>query len=195
MFAPIYITASIPGRGTEIGSIRVLNTALGIQHVFIRNNRILIIIPYNKARALNNHAFYIIRYLPKGLDLSILKYLVYVRPFLDFLAGQLKLVQYQSTKFLFPDPNLRQKHLLSAQATHVLKRLTSTLQTPWTLSLYRQAALTIAKRYISEVVKQINFYNPVEASNPIRIIIAGAGHYPRILIGAYGVDKALPSRL
>jgi hypothetical protein len=52
----------------------------------------LIIIPYNKARALNNYAFYIIQYLPKGLDLSILKYLVYIRPFLNFLAGQLKLV-------------------------------------------------------------------------------------------------------
>jgi len=68
MFAPVHITASIPGRGTEIGSIRVLNTALGIRHVFVRRGRILIIIPYNKARASNNYAFYIVRYLPKGLD-------------------------------------------------------------------------------------------------------------------------------
>jgi hypothetical protein len=195
IFAAFHLTASLPGRGTEIGSIRLLNTKLAIRHFFSREGRILIIISYNKARASNNHAFYIIRYLPPGLDLSVFKYLVYIRPFLNFLANQLNLSQYQTTEFLFPDPNHKKKHLSSPPASNILKRLTRDLATPWTLSLYRQAALAIAKRYISELIKKINFYNPLDASSPIPMIAASAGHHPRTLLGAYAVDKALPSRL
>jgi hypothetical protein len=195
IFAAFHLTASLPGRGTEIGSIRLLNTKLAIRHIFVREGRILIIISYNKSRASNNHAFYIVRYLPPGLDLSVFKYLVYIRPFLNFLANQLNVLQYQSTEFFFPDSNHKKKHLSSTQASNILKRLTQDLVTPWTLSLYRQAALTIAKRYISELIKKINFYNPLNASSPIRMIAASAGHHPRTLLGAYAVDKALPSRL
>jgi len=78
IFAAFHITAGLPGRGTEIGSIRILNTQLAIRHVFIRDGRILIVISYNKARASNHHAFYIVRYIPSGLDTSIFKYLVYI---------------------------------------------------------------------------------------------------------------------
>jgi hypothetical protein len=51
----------------------------------------MIITSYNKARASNNHAFYIVRYLPPGLDTSVFKYLAYIRPFVDFLARRLDL--------------------------------------------------------------------------------------------------------
>jgi hypothetical protein len=84
IFAAFHLAASLPGRGTEIGSIRFCNTKLAIRHIFIREGRILVIISYNKSRASNNHAFYIVRYLPPGLDLSVFKYLVYIRPFSTF---------------------------------------------------------------------------------------------------------------
>lgn len=195
IFAALHITAGLPGRGTETSSIRVLNTQLAIRHVFVREGRILIVLSYNKARASNNYAFYIVRYIPSGLDASMFKYLVYIRPFIDFLAGQLEMPKYQSTEFLFPDPGLTKKHLSSPQASRILQHLTGDLLTPWTLSLYRQAAVTIAKRYIKELIEKIDFYNPLDASDPIRMIATGTGHHPRTLLGAYAVDKALPSRL
>jgi hypothetical protein len=125
----------------------------------------------------------------------VFKYLVYIRPFLNFLANQLRTPQFQSTEFLFPDPNYKKKHLSSLQASKVLKQLTCNLVTPWTLALYRQAALAIAKRHISELIKKVDFYHPLDASNPIKMIAAGAGHHPQMLLGTYAIDKALPSRL
>ncbi|KAH8749833.1 hypothetical protein BGZ57DRAFT_775779 [Hyaloscypha finlandica] len=80
IFAAIHLAAGLPARGTEITSIRLRNTPLAIRHVFIREGRMLLVISYNKSRASNNHAFYIVRYLPQNLAISIFKYLVYIRP-------------------------------------------------------------------------------------------------------------------
>jgi hypothetical protein len=60
---------------------------------------------------------------------------------------------------------------------------------------YRQASLAISKRYISKLVEKRNYYYPTSADDPIRMFAAGAGHHPRMLLTAYAIDKALPSRL
>ncbi|PNP60709.1 hypothetical protein FNYG_14562 [Fusarium nygamai] len=73
-FAAIHFKASLPGRGTEVTSIRYLNSKLSIRNVFFYDGRMIIIISYNKARASNNYAFYIVRYVPADLSLSLLKY-------------------------------------------------------------------------------------------------------------------------
>ncbi len=67
--------------------------------------------------------------------------------------------------------------------------------TLWTLTLYRQAALVIGKRHISEPIKKVNFYYPLVASIPIKMIVAGAGYHPQTLLSTYTIDKSLPSRL
>lgn len=48
------------------------------------------IIGYNKARATNTYAFYVVRYLPREIRLSVVIMFIYNRPFLDFLANQLR---------------------------------------------------------------------------------------------------------
>ncbi|KAH8656364.1 hypothetical protein BGZ61DRAFT_303252, partial [Ilyonectria robusta] len=65
---------------SEITSIRYINTKLAIRNVFFHGGQMIIIISYNKARASNNYAFYIVRYLPPSLSLSFLKYLAIIRP-------------------------------------------------------------------------------------------------------------------
>ncbi|KAJ0133643.1 scyllo-inositol 2-dehydrogenase (NADP(+)) IolU [Fusarium oxysporum f. sp. albedinis] len=107
----------------------------------------------------------------------------------------MKMPHYKCNEFLFQDPSGRQKHLSSVQASGILKHLTRDLVTPWTLSFYRQATLAIAKRYISKLVEKKNYYYPANADDPIRMFAAGAGHHPRMLLTAYAIDKALPSRL
>ncbi|KAH8648120.1 hypothetical protein BGZ61DRAFT_469785, partial [Ilyonectria robusta] len=110
-FSASHVTAGLPGRGTETTSIRFRNTKLAIRNVFIREGRVIVIISYNKARALNNHVFYVVCYLPDDLDSSIFLYLAYIRLFLDFLANQLELLQYYSNEFLFPDPKYKKRSL------------------------------------------------------------------------------------
>ena len=194
-FAALQLAGGLPGRGTEVTSIRYLNTKLAIRNVFFYGGQMIVVISYNKARASNNYAFYIVRYLPPDLSLSLLKYLAIVRPAMNFLANQLKLSHYASNEFFFQDPCGKKRHLSSVQASCILKNLTRDLVTPWTLSLYRQAALAIAKRYLSKLVEKTNHYYPSDATNPIRMFAAGAGHHPRMLLTAYAIDKALPARL
>ena len=63
------------------------------------------------------------------------------------------------------------------------------------LALYRQASLAIAKRYISKLVEQINFYEPSSASDPTSIIAMGAGHSTRMLLTTYAIDCSYPTQL
>ncbi|OAA37048.1 telomere-associated recQ-like helicase [Metarhizium rileyi] len=176
-------------------TIRLRNTKLAIRNLSIRQGRAIIVISYTKARSSNNHAFYIIRYLPDDLGLSVVVYLTYIRPFLDFLANQLGLPHYHSNEFLFLDPKRKERHLSTTQATESLRDLTPTLQTPWTISLYRQASIAIVKRHISELIKGRNFYYPSDANTSVGMIAAGVGHRPRMLLTAYAIDTALPTRL
>lgn len=194
-FAAIHFRASLPGRGTEVTSIRYLNSKLSIRNLFFYDGRMIIIISYNKARASNNYAFHIVRYIPVDLSLSLLKYLAIVRPVWEFLAKMMRSARHDSREFFFLDPNGRRKHLSSDQALDILRSRTRDLATPWTLSLYRQAALAIAKRHLSKLVEKINFYYPTSAADPIRMFAAGAGHHPRMLLTAYAIDRALPERL
>ncbi|QKD56923.2 uncharacterized protein FOBCDRAFT_140860 [Fusarium oxysporum Fo47] len=190
-FAAIHFRASLPGRGTEVTSIRYLNSKLSIRNVFFYDGRMIIIISYNKARASNNYAFYIVRYVPVDLSLSLLKYLAIVRPVWEFLARKMHTIRHDSNEFFFLDPNGRRKHLSSEQASGILRSRTRDLVTLWTLSLYRQAALAIAKRYLAKLVDKSNFYYPSSAGDPMRVFAAGAGHHPRMLLTTYAIDRAL----
>ncbi|EXK26017.1 hypothetical protein FOMG_17378 [Fusarium oxysporum f. sp. melonis 26406] len=162
-FAAIHFRASLPGRGTEVTSIRYLNSKLSIRNVFFYDGRMIIIISYNKARASNNYVFYIVRYVPIDLSLSLLKYLAIIRPVWEFLAETMRSARHDSKEFFFLDPHGRKKHLSSDQASDILRSRTQDLITPWTLSLYRQAALAIAKRYLAKLVEKSNFYYPSSA--------------------------------
>jgi len=63
------------------------------------------------------------------------------------------------------------------------------------LSLYRQSALAIAKRYIKELVQKSDFYRPKANTDPVTMIAAGVGHHTRTLLTEYAIDTALPARL
>ncbi|EXA31287.1 hypothetical protein FOVG_17411 [Fusarium oxysporum f. sp. pisi HDV247] len=59
-FAALQLSGGLPGRGSEVTSIRCLNTELSIRNVFFYGGRMIIVISYNKARASNNYSFYIV---------------------------------------------------------------------------------------------------------------------------------------
>jgi hypothetical protein len=99
IFAAIHLTAGLPARGPEITSVKVCNTAQVMRSLVFREGRLLLVIEYNKARASNYHAFYIVRYLPPKLAELVYLYLVYVRPFTTFLAGQLASLTYMRPSF------------------------------------------------------------------------------------------------
>ena len=129
-FIATHSTTGLPGKGSEIGSVKLHNTKMAVRNVFIREGRLMLVISYNKARASNNHAFYIMRYFRADLAAAIFTWIAYIQPLADFLAAQLQLPQYHSSEFLFPDPSHKKRHLSSLQASNALKRFTTDLQTP-----------------------------------------------------------------
>ena len=60
----IHFTGGMPGRGTEIGTIRWCNTRTAMRSVFVQHAMLLIIIEYQKAQRTTNKAFYVVRALP-----------------------------------------------------------------------------------------------------------------------------------
>ncbi|KFZ18998.1 hypothetical protein V502_03895 [Pseudogymnoascus sp. VKM F-4520 (FW-2644)] len=195
IFAAVHLTSGLPGRGSEVTAVKVCNTEQSLRNVFVLNGQIIIVFEYNKASASNNHSFYIVRYLSAELGRLVFQYLAYVRPFASFLSQRVGLVKGRHPEFLFPDPGKRHKHLSSVQATQILRRITSHLPVPMTLSLYRQASLAVAKRYITELIKHVRFYEPTDSSDPISMLAMGSGHKPRTLLNAYAIDSALLARL
>jgi hypothetical protein len=184
----------LPG-APEITTIKVHNTEQAIRNVFVLNDRFLIVFEYNKAQTVTHHAFYVVRYLTLELSLALYQYLVYIRPFADFLRSQLGLGHLRSNEFLFEDPHRKKRHLSPVQATDILRRVTASFPTTMTLALYRQASKAIAKRYITELMKRINLYEPSRATDPRNLLAMGAGHHTKTLLTAYAIDSAYPTRL
>jgi hypothetical protein len=60
----IHFTGGMPGRGTEIGTIRWCNTQTAIRSVFVQHGQLLIIIEYTKTQRTTHKAFYVVRALP-----------------------------------------------------------------------------------------------------------------------------------
>lgn len=167
------------------------NISIVIRNVFIREGRVLIVISYNKSCSTNNYVFYVVRYLENSLGNVLYLMLTYIWLFIDFLANQLDLLLYYSSKFLFLDLNLKIYYILSSQAIATLQALTKDLPIPQIISLYQQASITIIKRYISKLIKKKNFYFPSNTSTPIAIIATGVGYYLHTLLLLYTIDKAL----
>jgi hypothetical protein len=100
LFAAVHLTAGLPARGSEITTLKVRNTDQVLRNIFILHGRIIIVYEYNKTRSSNNHSFFVVQYLPQALSCLFYQYLVYIRPFLDFLYSQLGLAALRSTEFL-----------------------------------------------------------------------------------------------
>jgi len=195
IFVAAHVTAGLPARGTEITSVKVYNTDQVLRNLFVLNGRFMIVFEYNKLKATNHRSFYVVRYLPSKLSNLLYQYLVYVRPFMDFLCTQLKIDHLRSAEFLFLDPRRKTKHLSSTQATAAFRHATGQFPTQMTLSFYRQVSIAIAKRYISKLVQKSNFYEPKHASDPKNVLAFGAGHYAHAHLTSYAIDRAYPTRL
>jgi hypothetical protein len=86
----IHFSGGMPGRTTEIATMRYLNTRKVMRNVFIHHGRLVLITEYHKARTQTNHAFYIVRVLPSLVSQILFQYLVYIRPFIRSLIYQMQ---------------------------------------------------------------------------------------------------------
>ena len=83
----MYIVASQPANGPELGSIKVVNSVYSARNIYVINGRIVFLTTYDKAIKRRGKGEFVLRYLPDAVSQLVAKYLIYVRPFSQ-LVGQ-----------------------------------------------------------------------------------------------------------
>lgn len=190
----LHFTGGLPGRGTEITTIRWCNTRQSLRNIFVHNGRLVIVIEYNKTRASTNHSFYVVRVLPLVVSEMLFIYLAYIRPFCDALAHQLKLEQRAlSNHYLFTSPDRIYSSDTLSKAIH--RESTEAGASLLTIATYRQAALAIAKEHIEVISKPLNLAHPLNHGNTYISIAWQAGHCVPTLLNAYALNHNYPTRL
>jgi hypothetical protein len=79
----IHFTGGMPGRGTEIGTMKWCNTRTTMRNVFVLHALLLIVLEYQKAQYSTHRAFYVVRALPPAVSQLLFRYLAFVRPFAE----------------------------------------------------------------------------------------------------------------
>src|SRR5436190_23776082 len=77
----LYLNGAGPSRGSELGTIKYRNTENTSRNYVIDRGEGCTMTEYNKSKASTNYSFHVVRYLPDSLNILIILYLVYIRPF------------------------------------------------------------------------------------------------------------------
>ncbi|KAB8226982.1 uncharacterized protein BDW43DRAFT_304952 [Aspergillus alliaceus] len=85
------MTSGAPARGTELNQILFQNSAVGLRYLFLnlRHQQFLIRLAYLKTFSQTGQVREAIRALPETVSWLLLIYLMYIKPFLEFLIIQL----------------------------------------------------------------------------------------------------------
>ncbi|KAF7959266.1 hypothetical protein EAE96_002780 [Botrytis aclada] len=179
----IHFVGGMPGRMTEIASIRYRNTRQVMRNIFVHNGKLAIITEYHKARSRTNHAFYVVRILPQLVQAG---FSPSPTPVLGMKESALAFCTPQGTPWT------------ADQISPIIKDQTQkTSGASLGVAAYRQVVIAIAKRYLSSIEKLFNIYSSTASiSHYLWIGIAKqSGHTSQTLATSYAIDKAYPTRL
>jgi hypothetical protein len=111
----VHFTGGLPGRGTEVTTIKWCNTRQVMRNVFVYNGRLITVLEYNKTRSSTNNSFYIVRVLPLVVSKILFQDIAYVRPFCEALVHQLKLQRTKVPAYYFFTSQVASTALLFCQ--------------------------------------------------------------------------------
>lgn len=196
LFSAIHLTSGMPARGEELRVVRWADSAAVPRNIFIHNGHVMLVFSYNKAGLKSNSSFYIVRFPAPSVQHVLFLYLAYIRPFSDFLARRLRVEDSKAT-----NPHLFTTHRSSAtcfRAKTCVKSLQ--LSTPFcpiklNMKLYRQIAISLAKRHIPTLLQPFDPDLPYDYNGFLRLLSFQTGHKPSTHVGAYALDKAYPAKL
>ena len=196
LFSGIHLTSGMPARGEELRVVRWADSAAVPRNIFIHNGHVMLVFSYNKAGLKSNSSFYIVRFPAPSVQHVLFLYLAYIRPFSDFLVRQLKIADSKAT-----NPHLfttRRSPAVCFTAETCVKSLqvsTSSCPIKLNMKLYRQIAISFAKRHIPALLQPFDPNTPKDYDGFLRLLSFQTGHNPSTHVGAYALDKAYPAKL
>jgi hypothetical protein len=142
----IHIKSGQPARGTDITSLRHINT-VHHRNVFIEDGLVAIVTSYHNGYTCTGSTKIIHRYLPKEVGELLVYYLWLVLPFTKQLCV---LTHHKTTQvtdaFLWSQGC---ESWNSQRLTEIMKRVTHLmLETPLPVSVYRHVATAISRRHL-----------------------------------------------
>ena len=195
-------TNSLPGRGSEIGSIKFANSVYSARNIYVLNGRLAFVTCYDKSRSRRMTTEYIVRYLSDELSQVVAQYLAYVCPFVRSLGRE-------ESEYLFVDkrgPWAGEEltaGLVEATTLHLGVRLPT--------SAWRHVAIAVGDRFLHKGVRAFRDQaesgsgdgdddsggsdDGEEITTMAEVQVRQTGHGRRVARAHYAVDGAFLSRL
>ncbi|KAF9729764.1 hypothetical protein PMIN01_12628 [Paraphaeosphaeria minitans] len=145
--ANLHIDEGMPGRGTEITSMRFRNGALQDRNLFVMDGQIMTVVRYYKSQSQFDKPKVIPRFLPSRLSQVLVVYLAYVQPFEEYLT--VEVLGGSFTDYLWAN---EQGPWHTDHLTRVLKRETGKhLGVALNTLDYRHTAVGIGREVVGDV--------------------------------------------
>ena len=199
LLACIHFTGGLPGRGTEITTMKWCNTRHVMRNIFVYHGRLIVITEYTKARYKTNQSFYIVRFLPLSVSRILFQYLVYVRPFMGALEDQAGLAPKEAASLderSFALTSLDRTPLTTTQlSAAIAQRSRAGLGACLTVASYRQSAVAIAKQHLLGLARPFDPYAVRCGDDTLQAIARQSGHTIETLMASYAINQAYLTRL
>jgi len=196
LFAAVHLTSGMPARGEELRMIRWANTIATPRNVFVFEGKIILVFAYNKANTNHNNSFYIVRAPCAAVQRILFIYLVYIRPFCDFVSRQAQIVTTPVTnQHVFAKHTSAAGCFSSAACLRSLRHSTPEFPIRLDLRLYRQIAISMSKRHLPALTQHFDPNTPNDHDGFLRFLAFQTGHKPETRVSGYALETAFPARL
>lgn len=173
----IYLTSGLPLRGTELVTLRFLNSLKDQREIFldIGSNLFIVNISYYKSQGNSERRAANIRYLPPRVSYLVLLYIVLVYPFTEFLnistisnSRLLKAKSFIPYLFYFNNRLLDSRDLslgLNSLSKQVLGQKLG-------IQIYRQVIITIIREFMLEPLDSLSLLLENDQDNSLKELVA-----------------------
>ena len=196
LYGAIHLTSGMPARCEELRTIRWANTATQLRNVFVFRGKLILIFTYNKAITHHNNAFYVVRTPCPAIQQVLFIWLVYIRPFRDAVARRLKVTAANSSNtYLFTRYQDQTACFTSSKCLQSLRASTTNAPFAMSTAIYRQIAVSIAKKHLPALARPFDAHLPHDQSGILTLLAFQTGHKPSTQAHSYAIEKEFPSRL
>jgi len=192
----LYLYGGQAPRATELFSIEHCNGPATSRGLYTHRGAICYVTRHSKARHSTNQEFQVARYLPRRESDLVLKYLVYIRPFIEMLDREC-FGSKKGRPLFFSSSNSPERPWTVEVLTKALKKLsTAVCGTPFGVQVYRQLSIAVTEKHVKCIRRPFDRNDDKSADAAIEVAYAWqSGHRPVQRGTTYGIDSAFPDSL
>lgn len=192
----LYLCGGQAPRSTELFSIEHCNGPTTSRGLYAHRCAICFVTRHSKARHSTNQEFQVARYLPRRESDLVLKYLVYIRPFVNMLNREC-FGSKKARPLFFSSPNDPERPWKVEVLTKALKKLsTAVCGTHFGVQVYQQLSIAVTEKHVKHISRPFDMNDDKSADAAIEVAYAWqSGHRPVQRGTTYGIDSAFPDSL